>query len=161
MTETDIPPYIVVGVDGSGYSAEALRAAVAQARLTGSAVHAVMAWQPPGLFSSVPSALEDAAEAAAGVARPMRTFQQQAEEELAEAVRNALGGEAPDFVRATVVQGSPAQALLEAAEGAQLLAVGSRGYGGFRGLLLGSVSQHVAQYAHCSVLIVREPRPAD
>jgi nucleotide-binding universal stress UspA family protein len=49
----------------------------------------------------------------------------------------------------------PARALLAAAEGAWLVVVGSRGLGGFKGLLLGSVSSHVAHHAPCPVLIVR------
>ena len=51
----------------------------------------------------------------------------------------------------------PARALLAAANGAWLVVVGSRGLGGFKGLLLGSVSNQVAQHAPCPVLIVREP----
>jgi nucleotide-binding universal stress UspA family protein len=60
-----------------------------------------------------------------------------------------------------VVQGHPAQVLLEAARGARLLVVGSRGYGTLAGVLLGSVSQHCVQHAPCAVLVVpAEPQPA-
>ena len=54
-----------------------------------------------------------------------------------------------------VKQGSPAKVLIEQSADADLLVVGTRGHGGFRGLVLGSVSQHVAGYAQCSVTIVR------
>ena len=60
-------------------------------------------------------------------------------------------------VRTTVVEGYPAKALLDAAEGAELLAVGSRGHHAISGLLLGSVGLHCATHAPCPVLIVREP----
>ena len=58
-------------------------------------------------------------------------------------------------IERTVVEGSAATALLEAAQGADLLVVGSRGRGGFAGLLLGSVSQQCAHHASCPVVIVR------
>ena len=63
----------------------------------------------------------------------------------------------PDTVL-KVVNDLPARALLEAGEGAWMLVVGSRGLGGFHGLLLGSVSQQVVHHATCPVLVVPEPR---
>jgi nucleotide-binding universal stress UspA family protein len=57
-----------------------------------------------------------------------------------------------------LVQARPAEALLAEAEGADLVVVGSRGLGGFSGLLLGSVSQQVAHHARCPVVIVRGPK---
>ncbi len=56
-----------------------------------------------------------------------------------------------------VTEGPPAEALLAAAQDSELLVVGSRGLGGFKGLLLGSVSQQVAHHAPCPVVIVRTP----
>jgi nucleotide-binding universal stress UspA family protein len=58
-------------------------------------------------------------------------------------------------IHTKVAEGSAAQVLLDAAEGADLLVVGSRGHGGFAGALLGSVSQHCASHSPCPVLIVR------
>ncbi|MEY9877028.1 nucleotide-binding universal stress UspA family protein [Streptacidiphilus sp. MAP12-33] len=139
-----IPDVIVVGVDGSPHAAEALRAAVRQAELTDSLVHAVLAWEWPSIFS-VP-------EPPPG--QEGRTFEEQAEHRLAAAVAEVAPGPQPR-IRRRVVQGSPTQVLLDAAQDAQLLVVGNRGYGGFKGIMLGSVSQHLAQYAPCSVLIVR------
>jgi nucleotide-binding universal stress UspA family protein len=55
-----------------------------------------------------------------------------------------------------MVQGPAAKVLVEASAAADLLVVGTRGYGGFKGALLGSVSQQVTQHAHCSVVVVRE-----
>jgi nucleotide-binding universal stress UspA family protein len=59
------------------------------------------------------------------------------------------------LVRSQVVNGDPAQVLLDAADGAELLVVGSRGHGGFAEALLGSVGQHCVHHAHCPVLIMR------
>jgi nucleotide-binding universal stress UspA family protein len=58
-------------------------------------------------------------------------------------------------IQGELVEGHPAQQLLAAAAGADLLVVGSRGYGGFVGMLLGWVSQHVAAHAPCPVLVIR------
>jgi len=69
----------------------------------------------------------------------------------------------PTQVLPRVVQGHPAQVLLEAARGAQMLVVGSRGHGTLAGMLLGSVSQHCVQHAPCPVLVVPavpQPSPA-
>ncbi|MFD0330829.1 universal stress protein [Streptacidiphilus monticola] len=60
-----------------------------------------------------------------------------------------------------MVHGNAAGALLDAAEGAELLVVGNRGHGGFARALLGSVSQHCTQQATCPVLVVRPQKTAD
>jgi nucleotide-binding universal stress UspA family protein len=62
-------------------------------------------------------------------------------------------------VEHVAVEGQPAQVLVDEAEDAELLVVGSRGHGGFTGLLLGSVSQQCAHHARCPVVIVNEPVP--
>ena len=61
----------------------------------------------------------------------------------------------PVLVQPVVKQGNAAEVLIEQSAGAELLVVGTRGHGGFRGLVLGSVSQHVAAYASCPVTVVR------
>jgi nucleotide-binding universal stress UspA family protein len=58
------------------------------------------------------------------------------------------------LVNEIVTQGSPAQALLSASKGADLLVVGRRGHGGFLGLLLGSVATQVVNHATCPVVVV-------
>ena len=131
-------PVIVAGVDGSQCSLEALRWAARQAELTGAELHAVMAWSLPEIYSYTP-----------------RDFQGDARKALKDAVEQALGHEPGVRVTAQVVEGHPAEVLVEASRGAQLLVVGCRGHGGFAGMLLGSVSEHCVGHAECSVVVVR------
>jgi nucleotide-binding universal stress UspA family protein len=140
---------VVVGVDGSRESTAALRFAVEEAALRGTGVRALYAVEVPtvpwpGLTGLVGTALEEAGHV------------------FARAVDEALGGAEPEvpFER-EVVERSPAEALVEAAAGADLLVVGSRGRGGFAGLLLGSVSQQVTHHAPCPVAVVRHPPAAE
>ena len=77
---------------------------------------------------------------------------------LTKSVENILGApHAPPVVQ-HVIQGRPAKVLIDAARDAALLVVGSRGHGGFTGLLLGSVSEHVLAHATCPVVVVHEHR---
>ena len=135
---------IVVGVDGSEGAQRALRWAVAQAVLTGSQLQVVHGWHYPFAGSSPFS----------GVAFDVGDLEAGARAALDSAVAGVdLGGLAapPDLV---VVEHSAALALVEAAKGADLLVVGTRGRGGFAELLLGSVSQQVVHHAPCPVVIV-------
>jgi nucleotide-binding universal stress UspA family protein len=124
---------IVVGVDGSPSSLDALRWAVEQARTRDATVDAVACWQYP---------------VATGWTVPIA-----ADEDLAAITRKVLD----DSIAAATDPGRPV-GLLEAARGAELLVVGSRGHGGFAGALLGSVGQHCVQHAPCPVVVVRHPR---
>jgi nucleotide-binding universal stress UspA family protein len=138
---------IVVGVDGSRHSVEALRWAAYQASLLGARLNVVTAWEYPASFgwAAVPSDWDPA--------KDMETV-------LQEAVRAAFGDEPPAGLELQVREGGAARVLLEACEGATMLVVGSRGHGGFAGLLLGSVSAGVAEHASCPVLIIHGERPA-
>ena len=137
---------IVVGVDSSHGSRTALRWALAQARLTGATVEAVAAWQNPAMigysYGWVPAEFEG--ESIAGAAGKV----------LAEAVADVAGPDELAPVVTTTAEGPPAQVLLSAAKGAEMLVVGSRGHGAFAGMLLGSVSQHCVQHAPCPVVVV-------
>ncbi|MFE2550403.1 universal stress protein [Streptomyces sp. NPDC059355] len=150
MSET-IEPLIVVGVDGSNHSKEALRWAVAQAKAIGGRVHAVMSWQwntnPFAVGTGTPDELVDAEETA--------------RRRLADAVASAVGTSPGVPVFRRVEQGSPAQVLVDASKEADLTVVGTRGYGGFKAALLGSVSQQVVQYAAGTVVVVREGEDDD
>jgi nucleotide-binding universal stress UspA family protein len=148
---------IVVGIDGSQASKDALSWAVAEARLRGDRVVAIHAWTQPfpasfayptaAAFPGVPITPvdDDLAEA----------MRRGSEELLAEAVSEVQAGDVT--IERRLVEGPAASALIEAANGAELLVVGSRGHGGFTELLLGSVSQQVANHAPCPVVIVRAP----
>lgn len=135
---------IVVGVDGSASSKSALAWAARQAALTGASLEVVAAWGYPVYFGTTPVWPSD--------------FDPQSitEQSVAEAV-DELRRAYPELdVHTTVEETDASVALLEAAEGADLLVVGSRGHGAFAGMLLGSVSQHCVTHAHCPVVVVRD-----
>ncbi len=137
---------IVVGADGSPASRAALRWAVRQAELTGATVHAVIAWQYPlatGGYAWAPVAVLDSTD-----------MQEVAEKALADEIGEVVGARSDVRVRPEAIEGNPAQVLIGASTGADLLVVGSRGHGGFAAALLGSVSQHCVHHANCPVLIV-------
>ena len=135
---------IVVGIDGSPGSAKALEFAVAEARLRGSEVEAVHVWH-------VPAAVYGGGGLAPAVIEP-DDLEEGAKARLDEVV-DGVDTEGVDVER-VVREGQPAEVLVEEAERADLLVVGSRGLGGFRGLLLGSVGQQCAHHARCPVVIV-------
>lgn len=139
---------IVVGVDGSPSSRAALRWAVRHARLTGGTVDAVIAWQIPLMlqnYSWAPIYVEEAGD-----------FAEDARKRIDAIIGKEVGPADRPLVRSRVVHGHPAQALLAAAVGADLLVVGSRGHGSFAEALLGSTGQHCVHHAHCPVLIMRD-----
>jgi nucleotide-binding universal stress UspA family protein len=138
---------IVAGVDGSPSSICALRWAIRQAELTGAAVEAVIAWHYPistGGYGWAPTGMATSFD-----------FKENAEKVLAEAISTACGHDSSVPAHARVEEGNPAQVLLDAADGADLLVVGSRGHGGFTEALLGSVSQHCVHHARCPVVVIR------
>ncbi|MCC6223681.1 MAG: universal stress protein [Thermoleophilia bacterium] len=147
---------IIVGVDGSPGARAALRFALEEARLRGAVLHAIHAWMHP-LYEGVPGpfvvgfppgpALDEVRE------QLERTARGALDAALAEEAAAAGGVE----VRREVVEGAPARVLLDAARDADLLVVGSRGHGGFVGLLLGSVGAQCARHSPCPVAIVKPP----
>ncbi|SDJ95229.1 Nucleotide-binding universal stress protein, UspA family [Actinopolyspora mzabensis] len=135
---------VVVGVDGSSGAAEALSWALRYASNSGAEVTALIAWTHPSYYGL-------------GAPIPEEDIDQRAEQRLSQAVADAVSQLGVDVgIRQRVVRGIPAGALLDAAEDADLLVVGSRGHGGFTGALLGSVSQHCVHHAPCPVVVVRE-----
>lgn len=136
---------IVVGIDGSEPSQLALRWAIEEAVLRGSSVEAMHAWRD--LYSGSASPY--------GVGFIDPTIYSDAAEAIVAAVVDAVDESVlTSPIRRLVVHDSAAHALLEAGKGADLIVVGSRGRGGFAGLLLGSVSQQVMHHATCPVVVI-------
>jgi nucleotide-binding universal stress UspA family protein len=138
---------IVVGVDGSDGSIQALEWAAAEAKLRTATLTVLLAWQwPTGVYAAAswaritPELIED-----------IQKLADQRLEEACAAVGPALDGV---DVERMPVEGVPAQTLIDAAADADLLVVGTRGHGGFVGLLLGSVSQQCAHHSPCPIVIV-------
>ena len=134
---------IVVGVDGSEASERALQWAVEEAGLRGASVTIVNAWSMAFAGGGFPYA---------GLAIDPGSFETAGQEVLDAAVRSAEASGVT--IETSLVCGGAAESLLAAAKGADLLVVGSRGRGGFTGLLLGSVSHQVAHHAPCPVVII-------
>jgi nucleotide-binding universal stress UspA family protein len=141
MTDARGPQKIVVGIDGSASSIDALRWAVRQAHVTGSVVEAMMAWQYPA--GMVPGGAED--------------FEAESRQALDGAIEQACSGAPPVQVIRVVEEGAPAPTLVRRSKDAALLVVGSRGHGAFVGMLIGSVSEYCVTHAHCPVVVLRGP----
>ena len=140
---------VVVGIDGSETSRRAARWAAHEARLRGAKLKIVSAWHAPLYgYAHLGSSTAISQDISDGLV-------ENAQERLAEAIREARV-EAGDIELETIAaEGRPAKVLLQVSQGADLLVVGSRGLGGFRELMLGSVSQQCAQHASCPVVIFR------
>ena len=144
--------HIVVGVDGSPLSREALRWAAREAELRGCPLDVVYGWQvsteprPPGEWG--------------GVAPPLGAFQEQAERK----VRDIIAEEFPDGLSCEVtvhaLHKSPGRALLAFCGSADMLVIGSRPHGRLAAWLVGSVSDNTLKNASCTVVVVRPPAPA-
>ena len=135
---------IVVGVDGSHGATEALKFAIEEARVRGAGLKVVAAWQIPSAIygSGMTPILVDPAD--------FKQIAQDALDKSLEEIGAAVGVSVTPVVR----EGQPADVLVAEAQNADLLVVGTRGRGGFKGLLLGSVSQQCAHHATCPVAIV-------
>lgn len=134
---------IFAGVDGSSGSIAALRWAWKEAQLRGIGLDVVACWQYPVGPAIAPPPVS------------AHDLEQVVRQEAEAAIQAVVGSErtAADVVL-TVLEGSPSLRLLDLGATAEMIVVGSRGRGGFAGLLLGSVSQHLAQHAPCPVVIV-------
>ncbi len=141
MTKSHTQALIVVGVDGSSSSRTALRWAASFAATSGARLEVIMAWHilttyvGPGY---VPSTFELSIDH---------------EKILNEVVDDVFGPDRPTYITLRAEEGNAAHLLIEASKEAELVVVGSRGHGGFAGLLLGSVSAKLAEHSCCPVLI--------
>ena len=133
---------IVVGFDGSDSSIKALDWAIAEAAHAPAVIDVVTAWTFPMVtgyaFTATVSEVDHAAR------------------DLVDHALTHVAEIAPDVtVRGEAVDGAAGPALVQAGRAADMLVVGSRGHGGWHGVLLGSVSAYVARHAPCSVVIIR------
>lgn len=134
---------IVVGVDGSAQSVEALLFAQKLAPVFDAHIRVIAAWDYPAEYPGyVPLGTSE--------------FSDAARIHLDKALTAAYGENMPGGLESTVVFGHPAKTLVKASSDAALLIVGRRGHGTFRGLLLGSVSGACVAHAHCPVLVINE-----
>lgn len=138
---------VIVGIDGAEDSVRALRWASNYARTVGAPLHVLSAFEIPTQFGPY---------GMAGWENP-EDLEKRAHGVLSDTVRSTLDEDVP--VVEHVVRSHPAHALVEMSEQAQLIVMGSRGRGGFTGLLLGSVSQYVVAHARCPVVVMPHNAP--
>lgn len=135
-------PVVVVGVDGSTGSRDAVRWAARYARMSGADLRAVATWRWPNYLTRIPPGMDLEADT-------RRTLQE---------VTAEIGAEFPDVpITECVVEGPAGPALLSQAAGASLLVVGAHGRAAFPGMLLGSVAEYCVRNGPCPVLVVRTP----
>ncbi len=160
---------IVVGIDGSEQSRSALRWAVEEARVRGSSVEAVYAYEHTpvwgayhyGTVGEDPDRVrEREARLRERAAHEDAVAHRRAQTLIREVVDDVATPAGVSVSAAAVQDRRPAHALVARSQDAELLVVGSRGRGGFAGLLLGSVSQQCAQHAACPVVIHTTSEPA-
>lgn len=147
MNETTGQKPIIVGVDGSPSSIDALRKAAELAEALGAPIEAVTAWdwEVPFTYSG-PYVTE------------ITTPADEAKETLSRAIDTAFPAGAPEGLTRSIIAGPAASALITTSSRGAMLVLGSRGRGGFAGMLLGSVSTACAQRAQCPVLIMHTPK---
>jgi nucleotide-binding universal stress UspA family protein len=140
---------ILVGIDGSPASRTALEWAGDEAVVHGSEIVALTAYlAPPPPPSTGTVSVHEAQSSTEAASKA-------AEQLLMDTVRDVLGEDPPALVQPRVREGNAAKLLIDLSEEADVVVIGSRGRGGFVGLLLGSVSQNVAAHAKCTVVVAR------
>lgn len=142
MAGTSAGTGIVVGLDGSQQSKDALHWAVRQAKKQGSAVQAIAAWHHPVQFG-YPRVFPD------------RELEEQAQKWVDDAVAEVSKDEPDCEVQTKIQRGHPPRVLLDASETAEMLVLGHKGRGGVAGMLLGSVVLQCVQHASCPVVVIR------
>ncbi len=139
--------FVLVGVDGSESSFDALDQAGDEATWRGLPLKILVSWQVPTSLGMAPIAPTDG--------EPYLAFQESAKTILKSSIERAKSHHGDLEVDGVVIEEAAARALVEEAGNAALIVVGTRGHGGFAGLLLGSVSTYVIHHAKCPVLVVR------
>jgi len=134
---------IVVGVDGSEGSVEALRMAGRLAPALDASIHAISCWHFPPIYEGY-------------VPPDFDAFEASTKKKLEAAVEQAFGEKPPADLSTELLRGPAPELLVEAGKEAVMLVVGRRGHGGFRGMHLGSVSSACVSHAACPVLVLHE-----
>lgn len=147
---------IVVGVDGSEASLTALEWALGEARLHGALLETVHVYPHP-----MPTVTPFALEMVTISAREAEALIESRRGWLAELIRDRFPDLDSEKIRITVLSGHAADQLVHRSTEADLLVVGARGHGGFRGLLVGSVAQQCIHHAKCPIVVVPRPRRDD
>jgi nucleotide-binding universal stress UspA family protein len=132
---------VIVAVDGSDTAMRALRWGVEEARVRGVPVVVLNAWHPPYVGAEY------------AVAMNPTIFEQSSTEVIEEAIASCEPGDVP--IERVSAEGGPAQVILDTATADDLVVMGARGIGGFAGMVLGSVTNHVTRHARCPVIVVR------
>jgi len=143
---------IVIGYDDSEFARNALRKGLWLAARLGAPVRVVRAWT----ISSAPRPRTWEP----GYVPPVEDFAAEVLDHLQAQVAPILAEHPEVAVELLVPHGAAGRELVKASDDARLVVVGSRGLGGFAGLLLGSVSGEVVEHARCDVLVVRQPQTA-
>lgn len=141
------PHRVVVGVDGSPSSTGALRRGARIAAALHAPLEAVSVWRYPDIYGGMMGEV---------FITDGRDLAINAQTILDAAATAVFGAEIPGWYSGVVREGVIAKVLIEESRGAEMLVVGSRGHGGFAGLLLGSVSEAVAEHATCPVLVLHD-----
>lgn len=139
---------IVVGVDGSEHSLDALRWAATEARLRGATLRVVASFSTPLMSTGYEVAVPDSADLSAASTTMLNA--------ALDSVRSTGVLEGVDVIT-EVLEGHAGEQLIRLSENAELLVVGARGHGGFLGLLMGSVTTYVVNHSLCPVVVVRTP----
>lgn len=135
---------IIVGVDGSEASLEALRRAKDLARALNAQVEVIGCWDYPRMYDGY-------------MVSGIEGFKESAEKVLNQAVTSIFGTDTPTNVTVSLMRGDPRPVLIKAGRNADLLVVGRRGHGRLAGLLIGSVSSYCIAHATCPVLVAHTP----
>ena len=153
---TDFPTRILLAIDGSEDAAFAARTALNLANKTGSELHVVYVEEVPRRLSDSESSLETIIDP--GFEKQMRQHAQAAANQLLEEQVQKIKEAGGEIAQAHPRFGRPYAEIVHLAEEleAGMVVVGSRGEGGVRRALLGSVSDSVVHHAHCPVLVVRK-----
>ena len=137
---------IIVGVDGSDYSKEALREGALLAQALDAPLEAIACWQDPSVYATSYGYIPELDPEA---------FRADSQRMLEDTLEEVFGQNRPANLSTRLLHGRPAELLVEESKNARMLVVGRRGVGGVLGMILGSVSSALVSHAHCPVVIVR------